>query len=191
MKNRRIHAIFVGAMLLSGCVFNAPPVFDPVRLSRSRELIDQGTAALRSGDLRSARAAFQMADEVDPSAASLDGLGCVALADGLFERAEEFFVRAIRVDPNYGPAFANLALLYERAGLLEEARGLYRRALEIDPQNVAARNNYAALLADNARDAKDDDRKYLLRLASEEFRKAEALVPHPIVVHNRKDVEER
>jgi len=50
-------------------------------------------------------------------------------------RAEAHFRRAIKVDPDYGPAHFGLARLHDGRGERAEARAAYLRAIELDPEN--------------------------------------------------------
>lgn len=142
-------ALMLLVIALIGCAVQTPPV-DLHREQSALVLVDRATQALRAGALDEAQAGFSAAWETSPSTAALDGLGCVAFQRGDFLRAEEYFLRAMRREPEYGPAYANLALLYEIEGRLEQARELYDRSVELDPLNPLVRNNRGALLSDLA-----------------------------------------
>ena len=55
-------------------------------------LVDVGTRFLRERRLSEAKKAYELAFELAPVAAAVDGLGCVALHEGLYEVAEGYFV---------------------------------------------------------------------------------------------------
>ena len=55
---------------------------NPEDFQRSLSLIDQGVEKLRMKDFDSARANFQVAWELNPSAAALDGIGCSHFGPG-------------------------------------------------------------------------------------------------------------
>jgi Tfp pilus assembly protein PilF len=151
-------------------------------------LIDQGVAHLREGDTLRAASAFKLSAEVAPSAAALDGLGCVAMLNGHLKEAEQLFYQAVDLDPQYGQAYANLALLYEATGNDELARESFNQALELDPAIATTRNNYAAFLAQSS--AVDHDRGERMLAAQAELLKAQALLEHPIIEENLKLLKE-
>jgi len=144
-------------------------------MSEAAQLVDKGTLLLRWGELEAARAAFQVANELMPSAASLDGLGCVAFRTGDMVLAEEAFKRALALDPHYENARANLAFLYEMTGYSKEAGVHYEEALRGAPNDMALRNNFAAYLFDRGESP---------TRVREELLRAGVIEPHPIVVSN-------
>jgi DNA-binding transcriptional MerR regulator len=58
-----------------------------------------------------------------------------------YERAEELYSRAIRLDPTLAIAYTNLGNIRFRQGDEPGAEGLYRRAIEIDPDQPEAHYN--------------------------------------------------
>jgi tetratricopeptide (TPR) repeat protein len=58
-----------------------------------------------------------------------------------YERAEELYSRAIRLDPTLAIAYTNLGNIRFRRGDEPGAEGLYRRAIEIDPDQPEAHYN--------------------------------------------------
>jgi tetratricopeptide (TPR) repeat protein len=58
-----------------------------------------------------------------------------------YERAEELYARAIRLDPTLAIAYTNLGNIRFRRGDEPGAEGLYRRAIEIDPDQPEAHYN--------------------------------------------------
>ncbi len=144
--------IIIFCACVVGCTV-APAEIAPTRVSKARELVDLGTWFLRKGDLSAAQAAFTLSLESAATAPALDGLGCVAFRSARVSEAELFFARAIDLDPDYGRAKANLALLYEQLGRTRDAEELYGGALGLSPEDPYARNNFGVFLADtqNAR----------------------------------------
>jgi Tfp pilus assembly protein PilF len=180
--------VVVIILLLNGCVPMAAPTVD-LETSRQQEaLISQGVALMRAGAFNEAEAAFLMALDFGPSASATDGLGCVAFLKRDYARAEAHFIAALEQDPEYRGALSNLALLYEVSDRPQEARRLYRAALHSAPHHTRARNNYAALLVEEAertgRPARAE-RDSAIR----ELRKAAALAAHPLVVSNIRSLE--
>lgn len=131
---------------LLGCVVATKVNEDDYQ--RALTLVDVGTTKLRELDWDSAQAAFELAEELAPLAAAIDGQGCVALMKGDFTRAEGLFKEAYAIDKGYDEALANLALLYDIKGERERARELFESFLEQNPDSTSARNNYAAVIND-------------------------------------------
>ncbi len=160
-----------------GCV--ARQQFHPDKEQLSLRLVDQGTALMHNGKLDQAQAAYQAAREINNSALAVDGLGCVAYRRGDIKYAERLFWEAYHLDHEYNHPLANLAFLYEEQGEHERALRLYREVLALEPEDVEARNNFAGFLANQKR----------LYEAREELLKAEALLPHPLIQNNIKNLE--
>ncbi|MEK6771729.1 MAG: tetratricopeptide repeat protein [Pseudomonadota bacterium] len=57
------------------------------------------------------------------------------------EEAEAAYRRAIELEPQFSPAYANLGGLLVKLERCKDARDLLRRAVELDPANVDAYNN--------------------------------------------------
>jgi Flp pilus assembly protein TadD len=164
------------AGILSACF--APPQPDAGRESEAEKLVEQGTGYLRRAQFDEARASFQVAFEIGGTAPALDGLGCVALLEGNYVRAESYFLKALELDPSYRTPLANLGVLYDLLGKRKEALKLYEAALRSNPSNPRIRNNIAAALFDEASSRKAEAR------ALQELRKAAALAPHPVIMSN-------
>ena len=165
--------------LASSCGIGMATEIDPGLRLEAKELIDQGSALLELGDLEAARSSFEVAYDIYPLAASLDGIGCVALISGKPQIAEKLFLRALDLDPNYTNAFGNLALVYEFQGHLVKAYQTYRIALKKNPKNFRIRNNFAIFIAEYKLEPKDSK-----GVVFNELKKAEALSQHPYILHN-------
>lgn len=157
----------------SGCYFGKP--IPDERFQRALKLVDEGTAHLREQKLADAKAKFSLASDLAPLAAAVDGLGCVALLEGDFSRAEELFVRAYEMDGTYDESIANLALLMDITGRHERALELYDQYLAMAPDSASTRNNRAALEYDRG------ERKILIL---EELRKASATSQNGVIGEN-------
>lgn len=129
--------------VLSGCAFGRPVSHE--QFQRANQLVDEGVMHLREMRLVDADAAFEQAFDIAPVAAALDGIGCVALMSGDFERAERMFVAAYELDVEYDQSMANLALLRDLQGRKEEASKLYHEYLLRYPEAARVRNNAALL----------------------------------------------
>jgi len=76
----------------------------------------------------------------------------VLLADtGRVKEAEEHFLKALELNPDYPRAHMNYGILLYETGRVKEAEEHYSKALELKPDYAHAHNNYAALLADTGR----------------------------------------
>jgi Flp pilus assembly protein TadD len=139
---RAVVAIIV-VVTLTGCAVVRPVSQDQVR--RANALVDVGVMHLREMRLVDADAAFEQAFDIAPVAAALDGIGCVALLNGDFDKAEQMFVRAYEMDAEYDQSMANLALLRDIQGRKEEASQLYHEYLSRYPEAARVRNNAALL----------------------------------------------
>jgi len=166
-------AILIWVAMLGGCA-PSPPIPED-RFKRAQELVELGTASLKGRDLRGARMAFELASELAPVAAAVDGQGCVALLEGRYAEAEGFFGKAYQMDRKYDEALVNLGLTRELQGRFEEARAIYNEYLENNPDSVKARNNLAALEYDHGRRT---------IVASEAFEKARALSDQAVIRDN-------
>jgi Flp pilus assembly protein TadD len=114
---------------------------------KARLLVDKGALALKNHMLTEAVAAFRMARNLSPIAASWDGLGCVALMRGELPRAEKLFRRAMKVDPTYHHVYSNLAILEIAKGDKRKAQEYFEHSLKWDRLNYKARANYSILLS--------------------------------------------
>jgi len=61
-------------------------------------------------------------------------------------RAEQLFVEAIRLNPNYADALWSLAVLYERQGKLNDALQLYKMVEQLNPNNQGVKDKINRLL---------------------------------------------
>lgn len=136
-------SIGLGVAVLVGC---APrPRVPEDRFQRAQDLVDIGTEFLRRRELREARKSFELASDLAPVAAAVDGRGCVALLEGRYMDAEELFREAYNMDRDYDEALANLGLVKELQGEVDEARSMYLEFLDNHPDSARVRNNLAAL----------------------------------------------
>lgn len=150
-------------------------------LAQLQQLITNGTASLRAGDVPAARSAFTRAVQLDAaSAVAHHGLGLVEKREGKLADAERQYLEAIRLDVNYAEAHNNLALLYDQQGKADRALVEYTTALSIRPDYPEARLNYAIALERLGRtaDAKVEYQKFLVRVPSELNDVAEKVQAH-------------
>ena len=168
-------------LVFPGCLLPGPQPITVDRHQDSLKMIDQGTVLLRGGQLDRAQASFVVAFQLAPCSAALDGLGSVAYARGDFVEAEKLFKKAYEMDPTYGVALSNLALLYENQGFHARARSLYLQAEVLEPRNIRLKNNFAVFRA------KRGD----LAGSRESLLEAAAIADNPIIEANVKSVQQQ
>ncbi len=103
-------------------------------------------ALLREEELDEAAEQYRAAIKATPSAAAYNGLGVVRLLQGRLSDAVEQFRGAIKSDPDFVPAYNNLADSLARQGELEEAASIYRNSLAHKP-SAKVHNRLGMLLA--------------------------------------------
>ncbi|MCB0321246.1 MAG: hypothetical protein KDD60_09990 [Bdellovibrionales bacterium] len=172
--------------MLAGCVPQLPNSPSLDQQHRAAELLDSGTLLLRRAALDEAYGAFEVSYELDPSAAALDGIGCVAFLRGELIQARDYFLAANELEPEYAPSLGHLALIYELLGqsgvpgAKEASEILHRRAIALAPEDGILRNNRAVSLGSDGR----------YSTASREIFRAFAVLPHAIVDTNLQKIEE-
>lgn len=169
----------ISIIFFIGCYQVPPPDFHAIQ--RAGQLVDQGVFLLREGQLDKSESAFKVSLEISPSAAALDGLGCVAFLRGDLSLAEGLFNRAIGSDNNYYRALANLALVYDSRGEYEKAKRLFEIAIANEPDEPRMRNNFAVFIQERNKGSK---------LVKEQLLKAERLIPHPLITNNINEIVE-
>ncbi|WP_371372188.1 tetratricopeptide repeat protein [Thalassotalea aquiviva] len=80
--------------------------------------------------------------------------GAQAIVAGDSPKAYAYLKAATLMDPKFGPAWANLGLLYKQQNLLELAENTYIKAISLDNKNYNAWNNLSILYASQAKDEK-------------------------------------
>jgi tetratricopeptide (TPR) repeat protein len=107
-------------------------------------LVNQGLVSLKLGNLRRARQLFERAKRLNPDMAQpYHALGVLAEHEGHPDEASAHYREALRVDPGFFVARANLARLYFDAGYAYEALLESRRLVEVAPEQPAG---HAALI---------------------------------------------
>src|SRR5208283_1523479 len=74
-------------------------------------------------------------------------LGLIRLRHHQINEAEAEYRTALRLDPKFVPAMANLADLYRELGKDREGAELLRAAIAIEPKNAAVKHSLGLLLA--------------------------------------------
>jgi tetratricopeptide (TPR) repeat protein len=132
--------------------------YDEVRVE---SMLERGVFNLRNLKLKDAEANFRLVLEntyldnsdisLQHSVEALDGLGCIAFINKNFLSAQDFFYRAIELDPTYSEAYGHLAMVYELQGKKKAAVQLYEASLRNNPNDFKIRGNYAAFLYENGK----------------------------------------
>lgn len=98
------------------------------------DLVAEGEAAHRSGEHQAALIAFNKAIALDPSnSMAWFNRGVLLEAEQDARGARQSFVICLDLDPNHGPALANLAVLLDRLGETDGAVEIAHRALQYFP----------------------------------------------------------
>lgn len=121
----------------------------------SDRLVKKGIIFLRTGDLQSAKAAFETAYEVGKQPAALDGIGSIYYFQGNYKLAGQYFIASYKKNNKYLRGLANLARVYEKTGLYNDARSLYEYLLAREPENFQIRNNFVALLHEHYKESEE------------------------------------
>lgn len=129
---------YVAAAMVLGWV--AWSFYDGFVRSRSAETIALEAAhkAFADGHYEDARAGYREILDGAPGNRTLRldarrGLARTLMQLERYDAALRQFDRAIEADPDFGAAYANRGILYDRMGRYEKAIADYRRALELDP----------------------------------------------------------
>ena len=62
-----------------------------------------------------------------------------------FEKAEEEFLKVIKINSKNAMYYVNFGVLYHRWKKLDKAKEMYKKALKIDPENASALRNLKSL----------------------------------------------
>lgn len=110
-------------------------------------LTNQGLVELQRGNFERARQLFTRARRLNPDVAQPHhALGVLAERERRPDLASPNYYEALRVDPGFAPARANLAHLLYDGGLYEDALVQFRRLVEAAPEAIAAQVGLAATL---------------------------------------------
>jgi len=114
---------------------------DPERMSAEAEqLLNDGVAAYRGGDLERATELLQQGVAIDPFAYRLRfHLGLLFGKRGLLYDAIEQLERAVQIQAQHFPSLKNLAILYQQAGFRNKALEAWERALGAAPDEETKR----------------------------------------------------
>lgn len=167
-------------------------------------LTNQGLVELQRGNFERARQLLTRARRLNPDVAQPHhALGVLAERERRPDLASQNYYEALRVDPGFAPARANLAHLLYAGGLYEDALVQFRRLVEVAPDVIAAHVGLAATLLhlervteaheviDSALAASPDDPELAILAARLEIRRGEfdaAIARLEPLTHARSDL---
>jgi Flp pilus assembly protein TadD len=101
-------------------------------------LTNQGLVELQRGNFERGRQLLERARRLNPDLPQPHhGLGVLEEREGRPDRASRHYYEALRVDPGFVPARANLARLLYDSGYLEEALVQFKRLSEVAPTDAS------------------------------------------------------
>jgi Flp pilus assembly protein TadD len=120
--------------------------------------VNLGYVELRRGNFEQAGRDFEKGRDLNPDIpAPHHALGVLAEKDGRSEEAETFYRAALKVDPGFAPARANLARRLFGRGQYEDAREQFQRLEQVAPDSVLGWSGEAEALLQLGREAQADD----------------------------------
>jgi len=166
------------AMFPVGCLINYPASVE--NLEEAKRFITRGNKAVLEGELETARAHYEIAEELGLEVDGLLGQGVVATRMRELDEAETLFQRVRALAPTDAYALGNLGVLCHLRERYQCAGHYYERALRADPTAVEFRNNLAIVFLSTVGRRGQ---------AMKEFQKAYSVLPHPYVRSNIKALE--
>ncbi len=106
---------------------------------------------------------------------ALISLSSALIDNGLYDEAEKYLRKLLRIDPNYERAYYNLGYIYAKKKKPEEARQYFLKTIEINPAFYKAYNNLGSIYLSEG----DYERAF------ESFKKALKINPYdPTIYYN-------
>jgi tetratricopeptide (TPR) repeat protein len=106
-----------------------------------------GLIYLQLKDYPQAAASFRKAGDEDQLSHGLaNNLGVSLMAMRNYAQAENYFIRALQIDPTYAVAYLNLATLYVRVDRPDDAAPLLQQYLTMKPTDIKAAQIFVDLL---------------------------------------------
>jgi len=101
---------------------------------------------MRAGEWQAARVLMQeVADQAPGLASPQANLGIILEHLEQLEEAEQAYLQALSLQPEWAALHNRVGLFYRRSGRFDEALGQYRQALSLQPELAAAHLNLAVL----------------------------------------------
>jgi tetratricopeptide (TPR) repeat protein len=114
-----------------------------------------GLLALKGGDFRAARTAFDAALKLDAAnAEAKNALGVLTVLEGNVKEGAALFVQSVKANPYFIDGWLNLGALYLASGNADGAEAMFGQARQRDPSSPEAANGMALVLV--ARNAAKD-----------------------------------
>ncbi len=105
-----------------------------------------GFAYKQVGYTKCAIEAFKAAKEINSFDKNIYyELGSCYSIENCFCKAQKYFIKAIKLDPDFTDAIFNLGIAYELNNEISKAEFIYKELMENDPSYTAAYNNLAGL----------------------------------------------
>jgi len=154
-KSFLILTLSVLTVILSSCAPVLEPPADPQRVmelkERSEELYLYSRIMFEKGDmvsLEQMEASLNLATSlVGEQPRFVDAKGCLEWRRGNRLKAEQLFLRSLKMNPYFSDAWEHLAFVMIDRGNEKKASEFLKRAIELKPDNYRAKNNMALELA--------------------------------------------
>jgi len=171
MPATRLFGCFLGTLLLLPPALgqNQPAWMEPFQ---------QAYQQLQNGNVASGTEQIAALWKANPTDFELAYAAGTALdSTGYHREATGWYLKALKINPRFGPACNNLALNYASQGEFQKAVPLLQRVTQLEPRNASAFYNlglvhlqlkhfpYAVQALARASELKPGDRDWLLRLA--------------------------
>jgi Flp pilus assembly protein TadD len=144
LNDAGVAALAAGDLETADARFNLALEYNPKFVDA---LTNQGLVELQRGNFERARQLLTRARRLNPDVAQPHhALGVLGERERRPDLASPNYYEALRVDPGFAPARANLAHLLYDGGLYEEALLQFRRLVEVEPDAIAAQVGLAATL---------------------------------------------
>jgi len=145
MRSDRMSTLALVAIMLMSlhCTAKPPGDTDPTAVSPTT-YVRAGREFLREGQPEEAAQRFRAALALDGNyLPALEGLGLVAVEEGLWSEAESYFRQIQRMDPGYARVYVGLGRLEAARENPQAAIGYYLRAIEMDSELAEAHYHLA------------------------------------------------
>lgn len=108
---------------------------------KAEEQFKRGVEEFKKGNFRGAVENFKWATKLTPKSAQYWSYLSLALSKmpGKLKDSEEALLVAVKLEPFNSDHYANLGLVYMKAGVRKRARSNFEKALKIDPSNEKAK----------------------------------------------------
>lgn len=126
MKKAHLFLIF---SIISYVIFTDCPKALLLADESASDLRTKGYAAQHDGDTDKAIELYEKALRLEPSALLYNDLGVCYEGKGLYEKAEEHYLKAAKLKDDYAAVYTNLAIFYENKGELTKAAYHWQKRL--------------------------------------------------------------